>query len=101
MGTIQNVAELISLGMTFPTIILAIVVTYTWMPSAIKSFKSTSTQSQEWFIIGVIIGFIGSIFDNLFWFIPWTFSFIENDLYYKLAPYGIIFNIVFNFIVTK
>ena len=56
MGTIQNVAELISLGMTFPTIILAIVVTYTWMPSAIKSFKSTSTQSQEWFIIGVIIG---------------------------------------------
>ncbi len=95
MDNIQNIAKLISIGMTFPTVILAAVVVYTWLPSAINSLKTSSLESQEWFIIGVIVGFIGAIFDNIFWVIPWTYSFIGVDLYYKVIPYGILFNIIF------
>lgn len=91
----QHIAELISLGMTFPTIVLAAAVIYTWMPSARLAIKSNSTCAQDWFIVGVVAGFTGSLFDNLYWFLPWTAAFLGHESFTTLVEYGVFFNIVF------
>jgi len=91
----QEVAELISLGMTFPTVILAIAVVYTWFPSAKEAFERQEKEAQDWFIIGVVAGFIGSTLDNLYWFMPWTASFLDDPWFEPLTNAGVFFNVFF------
>ena len=91
----QEIAELISLGMTFPTVILAIAVVYTWLPSAREAFENNIKESQDWFIIGVVIGFIGGILDNIYWFLPWTAAFIGHPAFETLTNAGVFFNVFF------
>lgn len=91
----QELAELISLGMTFPTIVLAMAVVYTWFPSARKACSSNSPKAQDWFIVGVVAGFIGSALDNTYWFFPWSASFLEHPAFLKLTSVGVFFNIFF------
>ena len=91
----QEIAELISLGMTFPTVILAVAVVYTWFPSAKESFRSNCKESQDWFIMGVVIGFVGSILDNIYWFFPWSASFIGHESFQTLTNAGVFFNVFF------
>ena len=81
--------------MTFPTVILAIAVVYTWFPSARAAIKSNNPTAQDWFIIGVVAGFIGSVLDNAYWFMPWTASFLEHDAFQTLTNMGVFFNIFF------
>ena len=91
----QHAAELISLGMTFPTVILAIAVVYTWLPSARDAIKSNNPTAQDWFIIGVVAGFVGSVLDNTYWFMPWTASFLGHDAFQTLTNMGVFLNIFF------
>ena len=91
----QQIAELISLGMSFPTIILAAAVIYTWLPSARAAIKSDNTSAQDWFIVGVVAGFVGSLFDNLYWFLPWTAAFLGHESFNTLVECGVFFNIIF------
>ena len=81
--------------MSIPAIILAIVVIYTWLPSAKISFKKQYPESHDWFIVGVVIGFLGSIIDNVYWTIPWSALFLDSDIYYKMIHYGVYINIFF------
>ena len=91
----QEVAELISLGMTFPTVVLALAVVYTWTPSARQAILKTNRGAHDWFIVGVVIGFVGSLFDNIYWFIPWTASFIGHESFHSLTNAGVFFNVFF------
>ena len=92
----QDIGELVSLGMTFPTVILSIVVISTWLPSARKSIKNGKPLSQDWFIVGVVAGFIGSTLDNIYWFFPWTASYLNQDeSFSKMLHQGVFFNIFF------
>lgn len=87
---VQRIAELVSLGMTLPTLVLAGAVVYFWS-SSVKVPK----LAQEWFILGVVAGFIGSFLDNTYWFIPWTASFLELNQKSMLVDIGVFFNIFF------
>ena len=87
----QHIAELISLGMTIPTLVLSGAVVYFWA-SAVKRKPKTA---NDWFITGVVFGFIGSFLDNSYWFLPWTASFLEFDGYIELVKVGVFFNIFF------
>lgn len=81
--------------MTFPTVILAVAVVYTWLPSARDAIKSNNPTAQDWFIVGVVAGFIGSVLDNAYWFMPWTASFLEHEAFQTLTNLGVFFNIFF------
>ncbi len=92
---LQAIAELFSLGMTIPTVVLAFAVVYTWLPSARETWKREQKTGQDWFILGVAIGFCGAILDNLYWFVPWTASYMEHQATSQLINAGVFFNIFF------
>ena len=91
----QEIAELISLGMTFPTVILAVAVVYTWLPSAREAINRDKPQAQDWFIVGVVAGFVGATLDNIYWFMPWSASYIDHHAFQTLTNAGVFFNIFF------
>jgi len=94
-SNLQSIAELFSLGMTIPTVVLAFAVVYTWLPSAKEAWKREHKTGKDWFILGVAIGFCGAILDNLYWFLPWTYSYIEHPATTQLINAGVFFNIFF------
>ena len=94
--TIHRIAEMISLIMTIPTVLLAVSVVYLWLPAARAALKADSRDAHQWFILGVVGGFIGSAVDNLYWFMPWTASFMgESAIFAKLTEFGVYFNVFF------
>lgn len=90
MHELQHVAELISLGMTIPTLVLSGAVVYFWSPSL-----KIPVTANDWFITGVVFGFTGAFLDNTYWFIPWTASFLDLDIKADLVNAGVYFNIFF------
>ena len=92
---LQDIAELISLGLTFPTVVLAFTVIYMWLPSARKAWQNTNKTGQDWFVMGVAIGFVGAALDNIYWFMPWTAAFIGDSSFQTLTNAGVFFNIFF------
>jgi hypothetical protein len=95
IDSLQEIAELTSLGMTLPTVILGIAVVYMWFPSAREAWKKSPKAAHDWFIMGVVAGFIGAVLDNLYWFMPWTASFLDHPLFGALTNAGVFFNIFF------
>jgi hypothetical protein len=51
IDSLQEIAELTSLGMTLPTVILAIAVVYMWLPSAREAWKKSPKKAHDWFIM--------------------------------------------------
>lgn len=92
---LQNIAELISLGLTFPTVVLAFAVIYTWLPSARDAWRNTDKTGKDWFLLGVAIGFVGASLDNIYWFMPWTAAYMGHDAFQTLTNAGVFFNIFF------
>jgi len=91
----QNIAELTSLALTFPTVVLAFAVIYMWLPSARIAWKKTDKTGQDWFVMGVAIGFIGAVLDNIYWFMPWTAAYLGDPAFQTLTNAGVFFNIFF------
>lgn len=89
------VAKSISLAMTAPTVILGAGVIYMWGPASIRAVRTNTLDAQGWFVIGVIVAFLGSVVDNIYWSLPWTASFFEMDATGDLMEVGVLFNIVF------
>lgn len=92
--SIQKIAELSSLGLTFPTVVLAVFVAITWRHAAIAALKKQSMNHNEYFILGVTIGFVGQTFDNLYWFFPWSAFYIGHPIAGDLTAAGVFFNII-------
>jgi hypothetical protein len=95
VNSLQEVAALTSLGMTLPTVILAIGVIYMWFPSARDAWVAQPKKAHDWFIIGVVAGFTGALLDNIYWFLPWTASFLDHPAFTTLTNLGVFFNIFF------
>lgn len=93
--TTLQLAELISLGMSVPTIVLALVVVYLWGPTAVRSLRAPVKTGQDWFIVGVALGFIGSALDNSYWTIPWTLTYLGHPESMDYVYHGVYFNIFF------
>lgn len=93
---IHQLAEMISLIMTIPTVLLAAAVVYLWLPAARAALKEDSRDAHQWFILGVVGGFLGSAIDNSYWFMPWTASFMgETEIFGQLTDFGVYFNVFF------
>jgi hypothetical protein len=93
--SLQNLAELTSLALTFPTVVLAFAVIYMWLPSARDAWQKTEKSGQDWFVMGVAIGFVGAALDNIYWFLPWTAAYLGDPAFQSLTNLGVFFNIFF------
>ena len=92
--TLHQFLELLSLGLTIPTIVTAAVVVYLWVPACFASFREKDKQSLHWLIIGVAISFFGAVMDNAYWLSTWTAHYAKHPMSYSMIENGVYFNIV-------
>lgn len=92
---ISDIAKMLSLFLTFPAIILSLFVVFVWVKQAVKSFKNTEKLAVDWLIMGVCVGFLGSVLDNAYWGIAWSLRYIESDYADLWFDTGVFFNIFF------
>lgn len=93
--TIHEMAEFVSLVGTVPTILLAVCVVYWYGPIAWHGVRAIKRTREHWLIMGITIGFIGSILDNAYWAIPWTLSYYDHPLTQTAIMNGVFFNVIF------
>lgn len=92
--TSHKTAEVISLILTTPTILLAAAVFVVWWRSAVAAIRVRERESIHWFIMGVFFGFIGQFLDNIYWGIAWSLSFADSDLKDAYFENGVYYNII-------
>lgn len=96
-----DIAELVSIGLTIPAIVLAGYVVVLWGPDAWRIVKthrlrlSEAGEATDWFILGVAAGFLGQALDNLFWQVAWNVAYLELDSQPVVFQVGVVFNIFF------
>lgn len=91
--------ELLSLALTPPTIVYAAVVFIVWGPRAVKLIKSDRPFTPgEWLIMGVVIGFLGSFADNLYYCAVWTAHYLRAPVAPALIVAGPVANIPFRLV---
>lgn len=98
----DRLVTLASLAITPATIILSLMVVYVWfggVKEALKK-KGVSITDLEWFIIGVWIGFLGSVIDNLYWGLAWTADYLNLSVKDWLFSHGPYSNLPFRQITT-
>lgn len=79
----HKLSNLFSLWLTAPTILLSTMVCLKWYPEALIAFKTPPKirTSTQWFILGVAMGFFGSIIHNCFLCVIWVSIFFNgNDM---------------------
>lgn len=93
----DNVVTLLSLFLT-PLLVIAsgAVVYLLWHPF-LKAWKETNRNYVEWMIIGIVINFLGTIFDNAWWFLAWSYQYIDPSSTQKefFFHYGVYSNTIF------
>ena len=92
---IHDTAELVSLGLTVPTITMSVMVCYWWRKAALKAVRTSFNMrtGSDWLILGVWIAFAGSIVDNAFWGAAWTSEYLGLPFTETLFLNGVYFNI--------
>lgn len=92
-----ELSEIVSLGLTAPTIFLAFAVLAKWRVSASDALYKDSNlrTSHEWFIIGVFVSFLGQAADNIWWGVAWAAEFLDLRFRDTLFDYGVVSNIPF------
>jgi len=92
---IHDVFTLLSLGLTPLTIISCFVVVALWYKSALRSYRKDEREDIDWFIIGVVIGFVGSSVDNMYWGVAWSADFVRSDSAAEIFKGGVYSNTFF------
>lgn len=90
---IQDVAELVSLSWTPPTMIMSALVIWLWGKEAWVAFRKKQKTPHDWLILGVTIGFIGQFVDNGYWGAAWQESFLEHAAKEWLFEFGVFSNV--------
>lgn len=91
----QKIAELVSLWLTWPSVVLSAMVVFLWAGSCWRIIWKRDKTSSELFILGVAVGFTGEVLDSLYWAIPWTYSFLGDPKSSYLVSIGVYFNVIF------
>jgi putative flippase GtrA len=91
----NDLFELLSLALTFPTIVTAVAVVCVWGPAAIKAVQSKEISANEYFIIGVITSFVAASIDNFYWSFFWAFEYFDRGTPPELLQFGGAFNLIF------
>ena len=82
---------LISLALTPATLIACAMVVWLWADSALLALYTRHKSSADWFVLGVIINFIGDFADNLYWGLAWLADYrqhISRDTMFELGVYS-------------
>lgn len=92
-----ELGEMISLVLTWPTIVAGIGVILHWGPKAWEAYHIPAPYRTDvqWLILGVSVGFLGGVLDNTYWGVAWTAEFMEWKSAEKLFATGAMANIPF------
>lgn len=90
----QDAAELISLTLSVPAIVLGIVVVLLYGIPALEGFRAAQRTREHWLIMGIVFGFIGGVLDNMYWAVPWTLEFFDSTWTTFFMMKGVYFNIL-------
>ena len=88
-------AELVSLFLTVPGIILSVLVLFKWVPAGIKLVYEPLITSAGWITLGVILKFFFDILDSGYWFGAWGADFLRFEIAQTLFKNGVYANIPF------
>ena len=66
-----------------------------WFKPACVSLRKFEGTPEQWFITGVFIGFLGTFFDNIYWTIAWTMTYLGHPMASDITQYGVFSNIPF------
>ena len=104
MNEIHHIATWLSLSITPMTIAACAAVIYLFYPAAlhhVKEYKNNKLITGTGFmIIGIVIGFIGDAFDNLWWGFAWNAHYFESGNQEFLFENGVYSNVVFRQTLT-
>ena len=76
----HEIASIISITLTFPTIMAAGTVLIRWFPEfkRISSRGGIEKTPRESLHCGIFFGFLKDFFDNLYWLVPWSLVLINS-----------------------
>lgn len=84
----MNSAIYISILLTFPTVVASAFVIYLWFPMVPK-------EAKHWLILGIALGFLGTIVDNTWWGIAWYMRRVNDPHWTWWFDHGVYSNIFF------
>lgn len=89
----QELAEVTSLALTVPTVVLGVAVVVIWGPHAWRAIRAGMTRGDEWLVLGVVLGFVGAVGDNLYWGAAWGSKLLGLEGADSLFAHGVYANI--------
>lgn len=95
LEALNKFSTLLSLAMTPSALIGCVGVVYLWWAGALSAYHEIHKKELHWFILGVVLGFMGSFFDNSYWAITWTahyFGHASTEFWFENGVYS---NIIF------
>jgi len=92
---VHNQAELLSLALTVAGLIWAIEVIRFWGPKAKEAYYAKHRTPAQWLVLGIIVSFVGSIIDNLYWGAAWGTNYLGLSMSAPLFQNGVYSNIPF------
>ena len=98
--SVHVAAAFVSLALTPATIIACIAVLVMWSKGALKSVWSRHKTDVQWFMIGVVISFVGAAVDNLYWGLAWLADYTGSSLRDALFRNGVYSNVPFRQVCT-
>ena len=95
MNMVHDIATALSLSLTITTVLGCLGVLYLWRESAWNAWKRSHKKEIDWFVLGVAIGFLGALVDNIYWAIGWTADFLQlhstRDFFFENGVYPNVF----------
>lgn len=74
----HDFVTLLSLALTPLTILASAAVIYFFYKPFVRACSSRDKDAVQWMILGVVIGFAGSILDNIWWGFAWSADYLDN-----------------------
>lgn len=95
MEWLREAVTLLSLALTVPAVMGCIGVILLWKDSAVDALQQQERLALHWFILGVTVGFLGSLVDNVYWGIAWTADYLGHSSRDAWFYNGVYPNLIF------
>ena len=93
----HSAAELISMTLTPLLLVVSCAVVLTYGSAALGTLRKwrvgQPVQKEDLLVLGVTVGFVGKFFDNLYWAVPWSLSFVGDQRAADWYQHGVYANI--------
>lgn len=100
MDQMDKLIVFLSLLVTPVTILSALMVVCLWASPAKQAIVKKERGSIDWFVLGVFVHFLGSVLDNGYWGVAWTFDYIDSPHRDAVFDKGAWSNLPFRQIAT-